>query len=907
MRIHSVIVDNFRAIEHLDTGELPERGVIIIHGDNEAGKSTILDAIDLVLRERSSSKKKEVKAVAPVGRDAGPEVCLEATVGETRFRIHKRWLKSPQAKLDVITPKPANYTGREAEDTLRDILAEHMDRELAQTLFLRQGQLDPGLQAAGIPSIAAALDAEAGTSAPGVEDTALMATVEQEYAKYWTAGAKPKQKATYAAKLTAVDAAREALERYSAEVDELSAFVTEVERHEGEIRQAESELPEAQREAETREREAAAAAKLGEEAAAGKERLAQATVALERAEEDLARRGGLAERAEAVAAEAEALRAKVDPAREAAEAEGRRYAELATGRDEAKRRLTAARAAAKRAVAVRDLAQARERLKARDELIARVDEADRAYAELLDAAPQREATDADVRAIEDAATEVTLQRRLLEAAAAKLDITASAAEVTVDGEPMLIDGTCSLGVFDGTEVVLGDFRVVYRAAQGAADPREAAEAAEQALAEALDAVGCESADEARDVRDACAEHAGKLAVAKQRRDDLLAGSDRETLARERDGYERFVSELLEAVGAPEGAGGGVDEHVADRGEGQAAAENAQAAVADTEAKLAEAKRAEAELAEAEQQLDTAEAALKPYADRKATSELTVLETRLEAKLAEAAAARTELDAAEAKTPRGELKASLEAARVAVAEAKAAYDDLAARSAAADPETAELLAAGARNRVASLQQRKSQAATRNSELRGRIEIAAGAAERKDRAEAELTAAEEELRRVSRRANAAKLLRDTMTRHRDAARARYTAPFNDALRSYARVLYGPTVDFSFGDALDISQRTVGDTTVALSELSGGTKEQLAILARFAIADLVTGGGDEGPAPVVVDDALGATDPERLSRMNLLFDQVGAKTQVLVLTCFPQRFDRVNAARRYSMAELKAPQPR
>lgn len=902
MRIHSVIIDNFRAIEHLDTGELPERGVIIIHGDNEAGKSTILDAIDLVLRERSSSKKKEVKAVAPLGRDAGPEVCLEATVGETRFRIHKRWLKSPLAKLDVITPKPANYTGREAEDTLRDILAEHMDRELAQTLFLRQGQLDPGLQAAGIPSIAAALDAEAGTSAPGVEDTALMAAVEQEYAKYWTAGAKPKQKATYAAKFTAVDAAREALERYSAEVDELSAFVTEVERHEEEIRQAESELPEAQREAETREQEAAAAVKLGEEAAAGKERLAQATVALERAEEDLARRGGLAERAEAVAAEAEALRAKVDPAREAAEAEGQRYAELAAGRDEAKRRLTAARAAAKRAVAVRDLAQARERLKAREELIARVDEADRAYAELLDAAPQREVTDADVRAIEDAATEATLQRRLLEAAAAKLDITASAAEVTVDGEPMLIDGTRSLGVFDGTEVVLGDFRVVYRAAQGAADPREAAEAAEQALAEALDAVGCKSADEARDVRDACAEHAGKLAVAKQRRDDLLAGSDRETLARERDGYERSVSELLEAVGASEGAEGGVDEPVADRGQGQAAAENAQAAVAYTEAKLAE-----ADLAEAEQQLDTAEAALKPYADRKAASELTVLETRLEAKLAEAAAARTELDAAEAKTPRGELKASLEAARIAVAEAKAVYDDLAARSAAADPETAELLAAGARNRVASLQQRKSQAATRNSELRGRIEIAAGAAERKDRAEAELTAAEEELRRVSRRANAAKLLRDTMARHRDAARARYTEPFNNALRSYARVLYGPTVDFSFGDALDISQRTVGDTTVALSELSGGTKEQLAILARFAIADLVTGGGDEGPAPVVVDDALGATDPERLSRMNLLFDQVGTKTQVLVLTCFPQRFDRVNAARRYSMAELKAPQPR
>ena len=57
-----------------------------------------------------------------------------------------------------------------------------------------------------------------------------------------------------------------------------------------------------------------------------------------------------------------------------------------------------------------------------------------------------------------------------------------------------------------------------------------------------------------------------------------------------------------------------------------------------------------------------------------------------------------------------------------------------------------------------------------------------------------------------------------------------------------------------------------------------------------------------PVVVDDALGATDPERLARMNSLFSQVGKTSQVLVLTCFPQRFDRVAAARTYSMDELK-----
>ena len=182
------------------------------------------------------------------------------------------------------------------------------------------------------------------------------------------------------------------------------------------------------------------------------------------------------------------------------------------------------------------------------------------------------------------------------------------------------------------------------------------------------------------------------------------------------------------------------------------------------------------------------------------------------------------------------------------------------------------------------------------------MAEGAAERLDRAEAELEKAESDLERTTRRADAARLLRETMVAHRDAARARYTAPFNDAVRKHASVIFGPTVDFNFGDQLEVTARTVNGVTVPLTDLSGGTKEQLALLTRFAIADLVTGSGETAPVPVVVDDALGATDPDRLGLMNVLFEQVGQKAQVLVLTCFPQRFDRVNAAKRLSMDELK-----
>ena len=228
--------------------------------------------------------------------------------------------------------------------------------------------------------------------------------------------------------------------------------------------------------------------------------------------------------------------------------------------------------------------------------------------------------------------------------------------------------------------------------------------------------------------------------------------------------------------------------------------------------------------------------------------------------------------------------------------------LSAELAAADPEIAQQMLEGAKARLQNLEKRQAEANNRITELTGRIEIAAGAAEKADRAAAELDAAEIELARTTRRADAVRLLRETMHTHRDAARARYTAPFNDAIRNRARVLFGPTVDFNFGEDLTVTERTVDGVSVPLDQLSGGTKEQLAILTRFAIADLVTASGETTPVPVVVDDALGATDPERLARMNSLFSQVGKTSQVLVLTCFPQRFDRVAATRTYSMDELK-----
>lgn len=899
MRIHSVTIDNFRGIDHLELKDLPDTGVIVIHGCNEAGKSTILDAIDTVLRERHTAGGKKLKVYAPAGKDAGPEVTLSATVGEYTFTIHKRWLKAKLSELTITSPVRRNLTGREADDELERILSEQMDSTLATTLFLRQGELEPGIAAAGIPSISKALDAEAGDDL-GHEDTALMQAIEDEYGRYFTAAEPPKEKAAYKALFTAVEDARAAFEQHTQEIERLAGFVEEVERRRGEIAAIGEELPEAQREREQREAEYAKASKLAEQAQGAREAHARAVTGRERAEQDVAARDALRERAEQAAAEEAKLAEKLDPATKARDAEAEKVAQLTRAVEEAKKHVATARGEVRQAERLRDAVRAARRLRVVDEQLERIDKAEKGYAELLGSAPEREVSDKDVRALEQADNEVTLQRRLRDAASAKLEITAAGKHIEVDGEQLLIDGTEAVPVYEGTALTLGEFGVVFRAAQGADDPRAAVERAEGELATLLEKAGCASVAEARDARDACKAHAAELKSARQRRDDALAGTDAEELRAER----ARLAALLEKAGADgaeagaDGAGGG-EEALAKLAADPASAD--QQVESEAEESLRGAQQA---LASAERDVDEAEAALKPYTERTAASELTVLETRLEAKAAEAKAAAAELEKAEAGAPAASLAEAVEKAKAAESEAAEAAEALEKDLAGADPELAEQLLEGAVTRLENLQARRAEAQNRVAELSGHIDLAAGAAERADRAEAELDAAETELERAQRRAEAARLLRQTMRAHRDAARARYAAPFNEAIRNRARTLFGPSVDFALGDDLTISDRTIDGVTVPLSELSGGTREQLAILTRFAIADVVTATGSTAPVPVVVDDALGATDPERLSRMNALFSQVGKSAQVIVLTCFPQRFDRVAAARTVSIEELKVP---
>ncbi len=131
---------------------------------------------------------------------------------------------------------------------------------------------------------------------------------------------------------------------------------------------------------------------------------------------------------------------------------------------------------------------------------------------------------------------------------------------------------------------------------------------------------------------------------------------------------------------------------------------------------------------------------------------------------------------------------------------------------------------------------------------------------------------------------------MTRHRDATRLRYVDPFRNQVERLGRIVFGDTFEVEIDSELRICSRTLSGRTVPYDSLSGGAKEQLGIVARLAGAALVA---KEDSVPVVIDDALGFTDPDRLVKMGAVFDAVGGGGQVIVLTCSPQRYGSVGAA--------------
>ena len=107
---------------------------------------------------------------------------------------------------------------------------------------------------------------------------------------------------------------------------------------------------------------------------------------------------------------------------------------------------------------------------------------------------------------------------------------------------------------------------------------------------------------------------------------------------------------------------------------------------------------------------------------------------------------------------------------------------------------------------------------------------------------------------------------------------------------RLVFDESFQVEIDENLQITARTSGGVRVPFESLSGGTKEQLSLMFRLACSMIVA---DEGGMPLIMDDALGYTDPERLRLMGAVLAKAAKECQIVIFTCVPDRYGNIGSA--------------
>ena len=168
------------------------------------------------------------------------------------------------------------------------------------------------------------------------------------------------------------------------------------------------------------------------------------------------------------------------------------------------------------------------------------------------------------------------------------------------------------------------------------------------------------------------------------------------------------------------------------------------------------------------------------------------------------------------------------------------------------------------------------------------------------EERLAVCAEELERERRRAEALKLLKETLA----VAKRTMSASLPDRIAEFAtgnwRRIAGPSAHaIRVDDTWTPAGLLVPGADARLDELSGGEAEQVAFATRLALATRLA---QAGPQLAVFDDAFLATDPHRAARILELLAESAETLQILILTCHPERFAQLPGVRQFDLEKLK-----
>jgi hypothetical protein len=915
MRLHSLALRDFRGVKDRSV-RFRALGTTVVVGDNEVGKSSLVEAFGLIFELPDDSKSSRIKDIQPVGQDVGPEVRAELSLGGRELTYSKRWLKNRSTELTIVEAdgRRQSWTGREAHNEAERLFHENVDPVLWQTLMVSQGQSLVLPTPADAEPLITAVTAESGTPVDGAS-MPLVTAVEHEYLRYWTPRGKPTGDFARIAK--AVASADLAFKQALQAMEEVRSDIRRAERLTLDLGDVTNRLT---------------------------EHLAGVEVLRERkqaTDEILLRRDSITSRAETARARLENhTRTRLDRERLLDEVERFTKFEAELGARRADAELVAKTAAETVQAAEAALAEV---VELKDQRRAEVQTAERRVSDLMDRAEldrligqqtelvdvrariaaagtildRIKVDDAMVAALEDARAAVVEARAALAAGVPEVTVRRLGPEpVELSGTGLEGDVPTDLGFDEKTDLLVsgelvvgvpGQVEVTVRAGGEAATLRSRVDDAVRRENDLQKQAGVKDLAAARELLRKADTAAAELNEARRTEKSLTTGGDpgeRIALLTARLGvgeadetgdggsqsggkqpavegvpgqmslFEEFASPhdtLFDDFDVPE-------PEPDDLAGAQRTLEEARDGLGEAERLLADAEFAAAQARKAADE-DRSEA-------QNARARAEIASERLVAALESLESARAILDDDAVGTAESEATAEVEA----VLDELTAVQEQAA-AAGADEVAGELSHALAVAKRLQDERDRLRDTLRTTE--GRLEQSGrdGLATRRDVAELELAAVRTEHESLQRRAEAARRVHETLGRHRAAAQTKYSEPLQSRIEALGRSVYGPSFRVWLDDDLAVAERELDGVRLPVEALSTGAQEQLAIITRLAISHLVSTG--EGSVPVIFDDALGWSDKARLRDMGALLGRAGDHGQVIVLTCMPDRYEYVPKA--------------
>lgn len=879
MRLDRIAVRDFRKLEQGVAIERIEPGITVIAGDNEEGKSTLLEALQSAFFDRHNMGElsEAVKEMMPFGaQGVRPAIEVDFELAGTNYSLRKSFGRNSEASLQGGGER---LQGDSAEEKLQALLgfsrpgkgkakADH--RGLAGLLWVEQGRAFEPLRMnrdaqAGLRD---AIESEVGQVLGGEHARRLLDIVEKRTGEYYSPKRKDEQKPLTEPR-ERVNTLREKCEELDGQLREYEDKVSRL----NELKEAQerdgltASIAKAKEEMDRANKRLQEVKEVERGAENAKARMEQAATARQAADNAVSGRVTLAQEADAAsqhAREAQNAFDTLEPsARDAQETRSNaddRLDRCLQALKEANTAWDAARRMRERAVLESDLRKLGETLKRAESLEKEISQNRRA----LDTNPVSEEAIDELRNLRSRHASANAA---LDAAAAMVSFSPESSQrVLLDRQPVEAErpmrvtrpSTFHLEGFGRMDIVPGGLNL--------AQLRTDSAALEETFSKNLDHLGHADVDSAE-----------SALRAKQGLQEQVSLQEGELRGLAPDG----IPGLREAVGERQARLSGL------------AGTDASGAP-DAETVNATEEKARRDLEEAEDAVEQA---------RQSQDSARELDANLQAEMAGAAEA-----AKQSARIAAERKQALKKARSLITDQELSdrarraaqdfdrlrteHDAILAERVAMDPEARTLDSLGAQEAHRQKQDQKSQIEREDRDLR--VELRAlgqqGLAEQLQEKQGELKAAQSDLARVEADAKAWNLLLDTLREAEREAKDAFLGPVRKHLQGYLQVLF-PEAELRLGkDDLEIDSLQRGEAEEPFTVLSSGAREQIAVLTRLALADLLREKGK--PVTLILDDPLVNSDDKRFRRMMLALRKAASSLQILILTCHEARYETLGA---------------